>query len=151
MILLKVCFYLFLLTFSQVLVAVLKEIQPSYSEPVNHSLGELRTGQKSFLPKLEVHLTTASQAKAYPMWGFCWAGWTLCPAPLPRAECASSTAPFIHKAPQQRKPKHPARPLVHTQLWFTPQHHKLFDKTQNEQILFFQQKKNSGHLNITYI
>lgn len=149
MILLKVCFYLFLLTFSQVLVAVLKEIQPSYSEPVNHSLGELRTGQKSFLPKLEVHLTTASQAKAYPMWGFCWAGWTLCPAPLPRAECASSTAPFIHKAPQQRKPKHPARPLVHTQL--TASAPQAFWQNPKWADPILSTKKNSGHLNITYI
>lgn len=68
-ILLKVCF--FLLTFCQVLIACLREIQPSYSEPINHSLGALRNAQKSFLPKPEVHLTTASQAKAYPLWCFC--------------------------------------------------------------------------------
>lgn len=64
-ILLKVCFCL--LTFCQVLIACLREIQPSYSEPINHSLGALRSAQKSFLPKPEVHLTTASQAKAYPL------------------------------------------------------------------------------------
>lgn len=100
---LKVCFCLFPLTFCQVLIEGLKEIQPSYSEPINQSLGALRTAQKSILPKPEVRLTTDSEAEAHPMWGFRRAGWTLSPAPLPRAEGTSSTAPFIHKAPTEEK------------------------------------------------
>lgn len=144
MIPLKECFCLFLLTFCQVLITGLREIQPSYSEPINHSLGALRTAQKSFLPKPEVHLTTASQAKAYPTWGFCRAGWTLSPAPLPRAECTSSTAPFIHNPPTRE-----SLSTLHCSTIsgsHTTQHHKLFHKAQNVQIPFFQQKPNNRHL-----